>query len=560
VAPVPPAAAFTVACTYLECTFRDASVPGSAAITGLTWYFGDGTGGTGPTGSRVYAAAGTYQVTLTVRDGNGLSATVSDLVTVTASVLPSDLVVSPGISPTTSRPGTTIQVTDTTRNLGSGTAQPSRTTFYLSADVRVDAADTLLGSRAVAELLAGAASTSITSLSLPAGLKAGAYFVVARADADDALIESNETNNVAAAALTIEPDPVTRPDLVISAFTAPANGAAGGAIVVSDTTLNQSSGAAVASTTRFFLSRTMAADAAATPLQGRSVGALASSAVSTASTSITIPAGTYPGTYYLIAQADAGAANPELNELNNGRWVFVKIGPDLVVSALSAPTRAMPGGTLAVVETTKNIGGGAAAASSTEFYLSSNTALDPSDIRLNPSRDVPALAANAYSTTTTTLTLPVVSAGTWYLIATADAAATVPEVHDVNNARFAALQMGPDLTLSSVVMPATGLAGGSITVSSTVRNGGTTEAPASVVRFYLSTNLTLDSADVQLTTTRAVPALASDASHSATTTLVLPSNKIGAWYLLLVADADQAVRESIELNNTVARPLQIGAQ
>jgi subtilase family serine protease len=222
--------------------------------------------------------------------------------------------------------------------------------------------------------------------------------------------------------------------------------------------------------------------------------------------------------------------------------------------------RAVPGGTLVVTDTTKNIGAGAAAASSTAFYLSANTSLDPSDVRLYPSRAVPALAANASSTATTTLTLPTVIAGTWYLIAVADDAAAVPEVHDVNNAQSTALLIGPDLIIPSVLLPATGIAGGSIAVTSTVQNSGTADASPSVLRFYLSTNLTLDSADLPLTTTRAVPALAPNASHTATTTLLLQSGKTGPYYLLLVVDADQAVAESVELNNMVTRLLQIGAQ
>ncbi len=70
---LPPVAAFTVTCNYLACAYADASTPGSATITTRLWTFGDATTGTAASGTHTYAAAGTYTVTLTVTDSNGLS-------------------------------------------------------------------------------------------------------------------------------------------------------------------------------------------------------------------------------------------------------------------------------------------------------------------------------------------------------------------------------------------------------------------------------------------------------------------------------------------------------
>jgi PKD repeat protein len=79
--PIPPSAEFTVSCTFLDCAFGDASIAGSAATAGSTWDYGDGTQATAA-GSHSYAAAGTYSVTLTVADVNGLSSTATKTVTV----------------------------------------------------------------------------------------------------------------------------------------------------------------------------------------------------------------------------------------------------------------------------------------------------------------------------------------------------------------------------------------------------------------------------------------------------------------------------------------------
>ncbi len=52
----------------------------------------------------------------------------------------------------------------------------------------LDASDLVLGSRAVPALAPSTESTAVTSLTLPTGLIGGAYYVIARADADNAVI------------------------------------------------------------------------------------------------------------------------------------------------------------------------------------------------------------------------------------------------------------------------------------------------------------------------------------------------------------------------------------
>jgi parallel beta-helix repeat protein len=64
-----------------------ASTPGSAPITGYTLSFGDGTTigpQAGPTANHTYTAAGTYLVTVTVTDANGLTSTATQSVAVSA--------------------------------------------------------------------------------------------------------------------------------------------------------------------------------------------------------------------------------------------------------------------------------------------------------------------------------------------------------------------------------------------------------------------------------------------------------------------------------------------
>lgn len=80
-----PTANFSFTTNNLTASFNaSSSSDPDGSIVSYAWNFGDGTTGSGVTTSRTYAAAGTYNVTLTVTDNGGLTATKSQNVTVTA--------------------------------------------------------------------------------------------------------------------------------------------------------------------------------------------------------------------------------------------------------------------------------------------------------------------------------------------------------------------------------------------------------------------------------------------------------------------------------------------
>ena len=74
------------------------------------------------------------------------------------------------------------------------------------------------------------------------------------------------------------------------------------------------------------------------PLLGtRSVPALTANASNSGSVSVTLPQGLAPGSYGFFAKADGPGTITETNEFNNTRMAFIRIGPDLLVTALTAP-------------------------------------------------------------------------------------------------------------------------------------------------------------------------------------------------------------------------------
>jgi subtilase family serine protease len=460
-----------------------------------------------------------------------------------------DLTVSSLTVPAQGAAGLVISVTDTTINSGTGTAPSSTTTFYLSSNSVLEATDPSVGSRTVPELAAGVSNTATTSITLPDPLTPGSYTLFAKADGPGAVSETNEFNNTRFWFIQIGPD------LVLTNFSGPSIAGAGSTITLSDTTANQGLGGASQSVTRFYLSADLSLDANDVLLQSRNVPALAANTSSAANTSVTIPANTADGSYFLIAKTDAPGVIAESNETNNTRTLTLRIGPDLVVASATAPARAAAGASIDVTETTQNVGTGNAPASVTGFYLSTNALLDASDFPVG-SRTVPALGPGATNVRTTTVTLPAVAPGTWYLLANADDGRTITETTETNNTRSVTILVGPDLNITTFTAPFTVAAGSNPAISAIVKNIGAADAGASVIRFYLSTDV-LFSADDRLLGSRDVPALAAGVSSTVSTSITIPTGLSGSYYLFAVADGTSVVTEASEGNNTFLRVITI---
>jgi subtilase family serine protease len=189
-----------------------------------------------------------------------------------------------------------------------------------------------------------------------------------------------------------------------------------------------------ATVTQFYLSTDSVLSAGDQPLGTRSVGALAPGAQSSGSTSVTIPAGTLAGSYYLFAKADAGNAVAESQESNNTSSRAVTIGPDLTadIDLVTSPVQA--GAQAQVRESTTNRGGAGAGQFNVGYYLSVDFYLDAGDVRLSPNRTLSSLAIGATSFGTTYVTIPPGTAPGWYyLIVKADADAAIGESSETNN-------------------------------------------------------------------------------------------------------------------------------
>jgi subtilase family serine protease len=220
--------------------------------------------------------------------------------------------------PTLALPGSNFAVTDMAVNQGDIPAAATTTRYYLSADQVRNAGDQLLsGTRSVPALASNETSNGGVTVTIPNGTDLGMYYLLACAD-DMApkVTEADETNNCLASATTIQ---ITRPDLVETTISnPPATAALRSGFSVNDTVANQGLLGAGASTTRYYLSVDTTRDNGDKRLTGtRAVPALGPNGSSTGATTVTIPANTVLGTYYLLACADDMTDVSETDETNN---------------------------------------------------------------------------------------------------------------------------------------------------------------------------------------------------------------------------------------------------
>jgi uncharacterized delta-60 repeat protein len=237
----------------------------------------------------------------------------------------------------------------------------------------------------------------------------------------------------------------------------------------------------------------------------------------------------------------------------------VTTSSDLVVSALTGPATAGAGFAITLNETTGNIGVAPAGGTSTRYYLSSDTAIGAGDVLLG-GRSLAGLAPSGSSAGATNVTIPAGTVnGSYFIVARADDLNQALETNEGNNTRALAIRIGPDLRVSSLTASTYATAGGTISISDTTANlSASSPAGASTTRFYLSTNTTLDAADIPLGF-RAVPALASGASSAGATLVTIPAGTAtGTYNILAEADDAHVLAEKNEANNLSSRILRVG--
>ena len=456
--------------------------------------------------------------------------------------------------------GASFSLTETIENRSQVPVGGSLTRYFLSLDQVKSSGDVLIAiNRSVPPLAAGAVSTVTKMVAVSADVPLGSYFLIACADADNALPESDETNNCAASASSTL---IGRPDLVETAVSITATSASpGGTFVVTDTVENRGNAPSTGTATRFYLS-TDGSKAAGVLLTTRTIGLLQAGATSTGTMTATVPATIAVGTYYVVACADdLGVVVESIEDNNCARTTStIRIAwADLTVTAASNPPPALGrGATLVISDTVANLAQAAASLSTVRYYLSTDAVKSADDTRLTGSRNITDLAAGASSSATQTLTVPTnAGLGTFYVLVCADDLAAIMESDESNNCLAAATTVVigvPDLIVTTVSNPPTEIAAGSkFVLTEAVRNDGQVPAGLTTQRYYLSADATKSADDVLTPGWRDIASLAAGATSSATINLTLPATMVtGRYYVLVCADDTARVTEASETNNCLA--------
>jgi trimeric autotransporter adhesin len=235
--------------------------------------------------------------------------------------------------------------------------------------------------------------------------------------------------------------------LLVTMLTAPTSGTVGGSLAgLSVTIKNQGPASTGAFRVGFYFatSATYTASAVMSNSYCAASSGVAAGAAWTCSGAISIPASLSPGAYYLIAYVDDQSQVTESNEANN--WLAATTGlimlangtgqPDLLVTALTAPTSGTVGGSLAGLSVTaKNQGTTAAGTHRIGFYFSTSATYTTSAVMSSSyCAASTGVAAGAAWTCSGAISIPAwLSPGGYYLIAYADDQSQVTESNETNN-------------------------------------------------------------------------------------------------------------------------------
>jgi transglutaminase-like putative cysteine protease len=116
---------------------------------------------------------------------------------------------SPGASPSSLNPGESLTASCTIVNQGDGTAGASTIKYYLSSDGQYDTGDTYLGYGNIDSINSGWTVSPSRSLTIPSSTASGTWYLLFKADANNTVDESDESNNTASVQISVISDTLT---------------------------------------------------------------------------------------------------------------------------------------------------------------------------------------------------------------------------------------------------------------------------------------------------------------------------------------------------------------
>jgi hypothetical protein len=497
---------------------------------------------------------------------------------------PPDLTTTLTTVPTSAQASHAITFTYNVTNTGAGSAPNDSWTdsYFLSPTSTFHPATAiLLGNQSQASPLSADASyTPTVTETLPNGLS-GTYYLFAEADSGGAVFElpGDEADRISApVAVQITSLPA---NLAVTTVQAPTAAASGGSALVNWTVTNQGIGDTAVSDweDEVFAEQTSSLDSNGILLGSyEHIGLLSAGSSYSQSEQVPIPISLH-GAYNLFVVTNLPT------ELENGPPVyqgtgtvnntsaatpisFVQALADLQVTSVGNVPTVAAGQTITANWTVQNSGVGATNSNYwfDDVWLSTNTTVGSggTDIYLSTlQHSNPLAAGGSYNASLSVLVPTNVPVGSYHLVVTTDRPVTPPSdtastdelVFESNFANNQTAESGttnvtlgstPQLTVSSVTVPATGAADQPLAVSWTVTNSGIATGNVPIKdSVYLSADQIFDPHNVRyLGTFTQSGGLAGSASYQQSVQVTIPPGVAGTYYVFVQTDSDSSIFEN----------------
>jgi subtilase family serine protease len=392
-------------------------------------------------------------------------------------------------------------------------------------------------STSIGPLSAGASATAHLSYTFPS---AGNFMSQVNVDTQHAVSETNEVNNLAIYAVTVQK---ATTDLIVASFSVDPN-PAGQGLNTTATIWVYNNGNTDAGQFVVAWRPTLA-----TPPLTQTVSGLAANSYTSVYFTYNYPD---LGDSTSMATADATSLVSETNEFNNSSFANVVVEPalsDLSVSQVTFnPASPIAGQNVHVTVTVQNTG---------HVSTGANFAVQwkPSPFSAGLSQQIGPLAAGA--STDVGFDYIYQNAGTFTSTATADVNNVITELHEDNNSLDAPVTVqgaNVDLTINSVtVSPSTPTQGQTTTVTVNISNNGNDDAGPFVVSWNPDANGLITPGPGTLT--QQVNSLGAGQSMDVTFTFSYP--QAGAFHTVANVDAFNTVSETNETNNLAIKDFSV---
>jgi parallel beta-helix repeat protein len=408
---------------------------------------------------------------------------------------------------------------------------------------------------------------TLATLTLPAKLKKGYYYLYVVADADAQVYEHTDEGNNSARSRRMYVNAYPPVDLVASHLSYTGEVASGKQLSVRWTVTNNSEVVTPATwwVDAVVLSTDPLADLDDLVLaEVKHEGDLSAGHPYNATAQVTLPNG-ISGPYYVLVVADRNTAILDVNAGNNvaatGVNVVLTKSPDLTIPVLTTPATGITGQPVSFSFTVKNTGEGPTVKESwtDKVFLSSDNILNSHDVMLGSWVHTGKLVAGASYTVDAEVSLPPAILGNYVLLVKTDNN-NVEYEHQAeqNNTKGSVITitqpLASDLIITGItLLPAEAFSGETVSLEWTLKNTSVNPAEGLMSEaLYLSVDTLWDINDALIGTYSIDATITPGASLFRSVAATLPGMALGNYYVICKTDLLNNIHESNNDNNVKA--------